>query len=163
MNVRARQLNITVMAAVVGLTCGGPAKAADMGEAAVLTATAGFYSALNRLFVGDGEPMKAVWSHSDDISYMGPTGQYDRGWNEVLKDWQAQAAMKLGGKVGPSDMRVVVGQELAVVTCYEVGENTNAGGKVAQVKLRATNVFRNEGGVWKMIGHQTDKLPYLAK
>ena len=25
------------------------------------------------------------------------------------------------------------------------------------------SIFRNENGLWKMVGHQTDKLPYLAK
>ena len=35
--------------------------------------------------------------------------------------------------------------------------------KVEKVKLRATSIFRKEAGLWKMVGHQTDKLPYLAK
>ena len=155
-----------VMAATViafAFALGGkPALAGDV-DPALLTANAGFYAALNRLFAGEVEPMKAVWSHADDVSYMGPTGQFDRGWPAVLKDWEGQAAMKLGGKVEPSEMRVIAGSDLAVVSCYEVGENTNAAGKVEQVKLRATSIFRKEGGLWKMVGHQTDKLPYLAK
>jgi len=28
------------------------------------------------------------------------------------------------------------------------------------VSIRATNVFRKEGGQWKMIGHHTDLLPF---
>jgi hypothetical protein len=31
------------------------------------------------------------------------------------------------------------------------------------VKLRATNSYRMENGVWKMVGHHTDPLPYLSK
>jgi ketosteroid isomerase-like protein len=40
----------------------------------------------------------------------------------------------------------------------ESGENTNIGGKAEKVAIRATNLFRNEGGAWKMIGHHTDRL-----
>ena len=71
--------------------------------------------------------------------------------------------MKLGGKVEPAEMQAIVGSDVAVVTLYEEGENTNAKGKVERLKLRATNSFRKEGGLWKMVGHHTDTLPYLAK
>jgi ketosteroid isomerase-like protein len=94
---------------------------------------------------------------------MGPNGKFEHGWSEVLKNRQGQAAMKLGGNVEPAEVQTIIGRDLAVVSDYEVGENTNAEGKVAQLKLRATNIFRKEGGQWKMIGHHTDTLPYLAK
>jgi ketosteroid isomerase-like protein len=50
-----------------------------------------------------------------------------------------------------------------VLSDYEVGQNTNANGKIARVKLRATNIFRKEAGAWKMVGHHTDTLPYLTQ
>ncbi len=143
------------------LLTGTPASAGD--RAAVLAANAGFYAALNKMFTGDVVPMTAVWSHADDVTYMGPTGGFERGWGTVLKDWESQAAMKLGGRVEPAEMQPIVGHDIAAVTDYELGENTNANGKVERVKLRATNIFRKEGGQWKMVVHQTDKLPYLAK
>jgi ketosteroid isomerase-like protein len=31
-----------------------------------------------------------------------------------------------------------------------------------KVSIRATNIYRKENGQWKMIGHHTDLLPYLA-
>ncbi|MCW5940622.1 MAG: nuclear transport factor 2 family protein [Fimbriimonadaceae bacterium] len=129
----------------------------------VLAANDGFYSALNKMFAGDLADMVDVWSHSEDVTYMGPTGGFQNGWTAVLKDWEGQAAMKLGGRVVPSEVRVIVGQNLAVVNDYEEGENTNADGKVEKLRLRATNVYRLENGKWKMVGHHTDTLPYLAK
>ena len=102
------------------------------------------------------------WSHPADVTYMGPVGGFKVGWSEVLKDWETQAAMKLGGKVEASDVRIVVGKDIAVVCNYEKGEN-NVEGKVQKVSIRATNTYRKEGGKWKMIGHHTDLLPYLAK
>ena len=136
---------------------------AGSDNAAVQAANAAFYVALNKIFVGDVGPMKSVWSHADDVTYMGPTGKFDRGWGAVLKDWEGQAALKLGGRVEPVEVRMIVGQDMAILTSYEQGENTNAKGKVEHVRLRATNIFRKEGGQWKMVGHHTDPLPYLAK
>lgn len=150
----------------IGLTAAlmsTPASASESDTAAVLAANAGYYSALNIMFTGDVAPMLTLWSHRDDITFMGPNGKYYRGWKAVSKDWEGQAAMKLGGNVEPSDVNAVVGQDLAVISNYEIGENTNADGKTAPVKIRGTNTFRKEAGVWKMIGHHTDTLPYLNK
>jgi len=139
------------------------AQASQDGKAAVLAANAQFYAAINKMFTGEIAPIKAVWSHADDVTYMGPTGQFEHGWKTVLKDWEGQAALKLGGRVEPVEIQVIVGEDLAVVNDYEQGENTNANGKVERLRLRATNIFRKEGGAWKMVGHHTDPLPYLNK
>jgi ketosteroid isomerase-like protein len=154
-------LAVAALSATAVLSAATSASANE--EADVLAANAGFYSALNTMFTGDAGPMMDVWSHKDDVTYMGPTGKYERGWAAIEADWQAQAKLKLGGKVEPSDMNVVIGETLAVVSEYEVGTNTNADGKTASVKLRGTNVFRKEGDAWKMIAHHTDTLPYLDK
>jgi len=130
--------------------------------AAVKRATAEFYASLNALFTGKMAPMKAVWSHADDVTYMGPAGGMQVGWKQVQAQWQTQADLKLGGKIEPTDVHMFVGDKLAVVHCYERGENEGAEGQTVQVSIRATNVFRREQGEWKMIGHHTDPLPFLA-
>ncbi len=131
--------------------------------AAVRSASDRFYGALNAMFKGELAPMEAVWSHRDDVTYMGPTGGYQQGWAAVREDWRGQAALKLGGKVTPTNVRIIAGRDVAVVTNYEEGENTNADGKVEKLRLRATSMYRLENGQWKMVGHHTDPLPYLAK
>jgi ketosteroid isomerase-like protein len=129
---------------------------------AVKDAAAAFYAALDALFIGDATPMREVWSHADDVTYMGPDGGFDVGWDEVEAMWDKQAALKLGGKVRPTDMRITIGNDLAVTHNFEKGENTNTGSGTVSVSIRATNLFRKEGGSWKMIGHHTDLLPFLA-
>jgi len=148
---------------VAVLVCAKVALAAEKDEKGVKNAAAQFYAALNEMFTGELGPMKKVWSHADDVTYMGPGGGFQVGWNEVLKNWEAQAAMKLGGKVEPADMRITVGTDLAVVSNFEKGENTNAKKGPQKVSIRATNIFRKENGEWKMIGHHTDLLPYLEQ
>jgi ketosteroid isomerase-like protein len=137
--------------------------AAGTDEAAVAEAAARFYSALNAMFTGNLTPMKEVWSHKPDVTYMGPGGGFQVGWDQVSAEWEAQAAKKLGGSVKPQGTRITVGSEIAIVSNYEEGENTNVSGKAAKVSIRATNLFRKEGGTWKMIGHHTDLLPFLQQ
>ena len=128
----------------------------------IADAAARFYEALNALFEGELGPMVEVWSHANDVTYMGPDGGFQVGWKDVLADWEKQAAMKLGGRVEPEGMRIFAGQDLAVTHNYEKGENINTGGKPRSVLIRATNLFRRENGTWKMIGHHTDKLSFLS-
>lgn len=131
--------------------------------AAVAAAVGQFYTALNIFFTGDLGPMKEVWSHADDVTYMGPGGGFQKGWAAVLPIWEEVAAIKLGGKVTPKDMRITLGQDIALTHNYEIGENVDKNGKPLKVSIRATNIFRKENGQWKMIGHHTDLLPYLEK
>ena len=129
---------------------------------AVGDANAKFYAALNAMFVGNLGPMQAVWSHAEDVSYLGPDGSYLLGWDATLKDWKKQADMNLGGHVQPQEIRITVGRDLAIVHNYEVGEN-KIDGNLTKFKIRATNIFRKENGAWKMIGHHTDILSFLHK
>lgn len=151
-----------VMLAVAGLVPLSAAHAAQPDEKAVRQATAEFYTALNAMFEGNVDPMSAVWSHEDDVTYMGPDGKFVVGWNQVSANWKRQAAMKLGGAVQPDSIHVTVGKDLAIVHCVEAGKNI-VDGKPQTVSLRATNVFRFKDGQWKMIGHHTDLLPFLKQ
>ncbi len=122
----------------------------------------GFYSALNKLFKGDYAQMSAVWSHSSDVSFLGPQGNMLVGWEQVSLSWKEQAALTLGGKVDPENIHVVQGEELAIVQNEEVGTNFPNSEK-QEVRIRATHVFRKEKGEWKMISHHTDLLPFLTR
>ena len=120
-----------------------------------------FYQALNTLFIGNATPMKAIWAHSDDAAYMGPDGGVKRGWEAISAVWDFQANARLGGEVIPDHDQIIAGEDLAITTNFEVGENKNAEIGFQKVSIRATNVFRKESGVWKMISHHTDLLPFL--
>lgn len=148
--------------ALVGLLPVSAVRAAGPDEQAVLKANDAFYSALNAMFTGDIAPMEAVWSHADDVTYMGPDGKFLVSWSHVSDNWTKQAGLKLGGEIREESVQLKVGTDLATVECREVGENL-VNGKATPVSLRATNVYRKENGQWRMIGHHTDKLPFLAK
>jgi ketosteroid isomerase-like protein len=131
-------------------------------EKEVKAAAGQFYAALNSLFKGEVDPMLELWSHADDVTYMGPAGGILVGWEDVGTTWEEQAKLKLGGSIEPQDMHVVVGDKIGITVNYERGTNY-VDGKPEQVSIRATNVFRLEDGKWKMIGHHTDIIPWLEK
>ena len=151
-----------VVSFAFGLVAATTVSAAEDDNDAVRAAAQEFYSALNSMFAGQLEPMKKVWSHKEDVTFMGPRGGIRIGWKQVLAHWEQQATLKLGGKVQPKDMRITVGRDLAVVSNYGIG-NVTADGKARKVKIRTTSLFRKESGKWKMIGHHTDILPFLQK
>jgi ketosteroid isomerase-like protein len=138
------------------------AHAVEASSEDVRAAIDNFYVALNEMFAGDITRMREAWSHENDVTYMGPTGGLKVGWAQILEVWEAQAARRLGGSVAATQMQIVVGDDIAVTSNYEVGENTNAAGTVERVNIRVTNTFRRENGIWKMIGHHTDLLPFLS-
>lgn len=127
---------------------------------AVELAVNGFYEALDRLFKGDDQPMQKVWSHKDDVVYMGPDGLYLIGWTAISNMWKNVAEMKLGGAVLPRNKHTIIGSDISVLTCIETGTN-EVEGKTELVEIRSSTVFRKENNVWMVITHQTDLLTYM--
>lgn len=156
---------ITVLALLIsaGILTAGAAYGQEDEEAAVKTALKGFYASLNLMFEGDATAAEEVWSHSDDVVYMGADGAYNRGWEETYANWKKQAALKLGGQVEPVDVVLTVGEDIAVTHQYVKGVNTNIDGERKDATLRASSAFRKEDGKWKMIGHHVDVIPELGK
>lgn len=161
MKLRNIALTLMVLMQPIGSLAATPDQA-ETDREAVEKSISQFYVALDDMFKGDVDRMRQVWSHADDVTYMGPGGGMLVGWKKVVESWEVQAAMKLGGAVTPADVQITVGRDLAVAQNYEVGENKVAG-ETQKVSIRVTNVFRKEAGEWKMIGHHTDLLPFLQK
>jgi len=122
-----------------------------------------FYAGLNEMFNGNIEPLNDLWSHTNSITYMGPFGGSLNGWNEVSKEFNKVAAMKLGGEISCNNLHVYTGTELGYTTCVEEGENIGLDGKPISVSHRATNIFQLENGKWRLIHHHTDISSQLEK
>lgn len=127
----------------------------------VLTIAHKYYAAVNEMFTGKLTLMEDVWSKAEDAVYMGPGGGYNIGWPAILKDWQAQAALKLGGKIEPSEINIILGDNIAIVHSVEIGQNANISGHEEVVKIRATNIYRKEADGWKILSCHTDAITFL--
>lgn len=123
----------------------------------------GFYESLNAMFTGDATKAKEVWSQSENIIYMGANGEYQIGWDNFYADWESQAALRLGGKVAPSNITINVVDNVAYTYQLVKSADPEASGINKEVALRASSVFRKENGDWKMFGHHVDVIPDLTK
>lgn len=66
-----------------------------------------------------------------------------------------------GGTVEAKDILVRVSGDMGYTICTEVGKNIDRKGNKILVNHRATNIFRYENGIWKLIHHHTDLTPAL--
>lgn len=129
----------------------------------IIRANQQFYEALNAVFRGAMAPMREIWSHSPDITNMGPFGGCLVGPDAVLGQFALESGMNLSGKVEEVDVRIVATNDMGYVVCTERGENMGIGGQTIQIEHRATNIFRREGRSWKLVHHHTDLAPALRE
>ena len=121
-----------------------------------------FYAAINGVCAGNAQGMESVWSHAADVSDFGPDGKTNIGYDAVIARFRREAGMKMGGTVACTDMHTIAGDGFGVVTCVEVCTGSVIDGKPADMRFRATNVFRKEANGWKMVHHHTDLGAPLA-
>jgi len=153
---------------IIVITIGGCASlssktVSSTEEIAVRAALNGFYESLNAMLRGDPLPAKDVWSHSEDIAYMGADGGYQIGWDAMYTDWVKQAKVNIGGKVVHFDVVVNLGKDIAVTHQLVRGADAETGSIDNDAFLRASSVFRKENGSWKMIGHHVDVITALKE
>lgn len=117
-----------------------------------------FYAALNGMAKGDASPMSAAWAHGADVTALHPVGERGEGWDQVQAQFDQVASLASTGQVRISDQLIRVGNDLAYEVGEEEGEVTLAGERVP-IKQRVTNVYRREGGEWKMVHHHSESSP----
>ncbi|MEJ2516453.1 MAG: nuclear transport factor 2 family protein [Methyloceanibacter sp.] len=132
-------------------------------EQAVRAAVDQWFVTLNAMLNGDPIPLAEIRSHGEYVTYMGAEGTYRVGWEATYADWKAQADKSTGGEVHGADIHIVVHGDMAVAQHLTQGRVRKPNGELADTSVRETSVFRSEGGVWKMIAHHADGLPYWEK
>jgi ketosteroid isomerase-like protein len=126
----------------------------------VRAASKRFYSALNRMANGDAGPMAEVWLHAPDVTAMHPIGGRQVGWDEVRASFEGVAHAATEGNLGLEDQIIRVAGDTAYEMGVERGGFKLAGQKLS-VELRVTNIYRRQGGGWKMVHHHTDTSPAM--
>lgn len=127
---------------------------------AVRKASMEFYAALNNMLNGDAAALAKIWSHSDQVTTMHPVGGRETGWAKVNETWQQVAKVMSGGQVKLEDQSLQVAGDMACEVGTERGSATLAGQRIS-IEHRVTNVYRQEGGQWKIVHHHTDVSPAM--
>ncbi|MGD2049765.1 MAG: nuclear transport factor 2 family protein [Chloroflexota bacterium] len=131
-------------------------------ENEVREASAQFYAALNSMANGNVGPMVDIWSHSEDVTTMHPIGGREVGWNEVEGPWAQVAGISSSGRVELDDQLIRVSDDIAYELGTERGQATMAGEQIS-FEQRVTNIYRREGGSWKIVHHHTDLSPAMVE
>jgi ketosteroid isomerase-like protein len=114
------------------------------------------YSALNVMLTGDADPVLAVWSLKNDVTYAGPFGGFSVGREAVETEFTRSAAIHLGGRIEVTDVRLVETQDMGYSICTEHGIDHMIDGVAVNLNHRATNIFRREADGWRLVHHHTD-------
>jgi len=119
--------------------------------------------AQGRFINGDPALWKQHASHREDVTILGGFGGYgEKGWDAVgtRYDWASSQYKSGGATMKVEYVSIVVSGDLAFTVGVErqegsrVGDQQNPGRRA----LRATQVFRKEGGAWKLLHRHADPL-----
>lgn len=124
-------------------------------EDQVRAASTLFYKALNEMAQGTAGSMEDVWFHGDAVIAMHPIGGCQVGWEAVRDSFDQVAALCTRGTVDLVDQVVHVSGDLAYELGIERG-SLDMAGETVQIDWRVTNVYRREGGTWKVVHHHAD-------
>ena len=120
-----------------------------------------FHLAQGELIKGNPEPVKKLFSHTEDVSHANPYGPPVRGWDEVAKTIEHAASLRSDGTfVEWQIVAKYVTAELAYVVQIERAEaKIGAREEITPLAVRATMIFRpEEDGEWKIVHRHADPI-----
>jgi ketosteroid isomerase-like protein len=119
-----------------------------------------FYAGLTLMANGNSSSLADIWSHSPTVTTMHPIGGREVGWDAVRQSFGQVGELASEGKVELKDQLIRVIGEVAYEVGVEQGQFKLAGHEVA-IEHRVTNIYKREGGVWKLVHHHTDTSPVM--
>lgn len=118
--------------------------------------------AQSRFINGDPTRWKQNASQREDATVLGAFGGYEKGWSEVghRYEWASSQFRESGAKIEIEYLNTGVSGDLGFTVAIERQENVRLGGQEtpAPRALRVTQVFRKEGGAWKLLHRHADPL-----
>jgi ketosteroid isomerase-like protein len=116
--------------------------------------------ALGEFAKGNPEPLKAMYSHRDDVSLANPFGPARRGWQQVAETMERAATHYRDGEVdGFESVATYATPELAYIVEVERYRAKIGGAEeLTPVALRVTSILRPEGSTWKIVHRHADPI-----
>jgi ketosteroid isomerase-like protein len=120
-------------------------------------------TALDAFALGDPEPYKALWAHTEDVSVLGAFGGRNLGWSEVGPRLDFAASQYRNGRY--DDLEVLAsgaGTDMAYIVWLDTISATSAAGDAVTRQRRATHVLRRDGDDWLVVHQHGDPLVDLV-
>ena len=115
------------------------------------------HEAIRHQSQGRPEPFLRLWSHADDVSLMGGVGGHQVGIHDVTELLTA-AAKTLNYETWDAENLVTGFGETLGFTVELERLTRHVDGKLEEMSLRATSIYRREDGAWKVIHRHGDSL-----
>ena len=118
-----------------------------------------YHAAVGLIVRGNAEPLKALYSHAEDVVLANPFGPAVRSWQAVsarLED--AASRMSAGEMTGQDRLASYVTTELATIFEVERGTVSVGGGAVSDWTLRTTTTFRRGDDGWQVVHRHADPI-----
>jgi ketosteroid isomerase-like protein len=121
------------------------------------------HEAITQQSHGHPEPFLELWSRAEDASIMAAIGGYQVGFEQVSELLTAASKTQSFETWSAENLVTAVADDLAITVELEhYGRHTD--GEKEEMTLRATQVYRREGGEWKVLHRHGDILqPIEAK
>jgi ketosteroid isomerase-like protein len=109
---------------------------------------------------GNPDVYKSLWSRRDDVTLANPFGPPVRGWEEVSARLDLAASKYRDGQDYEfENISTVLTSELAyAVEIERIRTRVGDSDELTQIAIRATTVFRREGGSWKVTHRHGDPI-----
>jgi uncharacterized protein (TIGR02246 family) len=120
-----------------------------------------YYRAQREFLRGNPEPVKDLFSHTEDVTLANSYGPPVRGFDEVAKAMEHAASLRSDGTfLGWQIIAKYVTAELAYVVQIERAEaKIGAREEITPLAVRATMIFRpEEDGKWKIVHRHADPI-----
>jgi ketosteroid isomerase-like protein len=118
-----------------------------------------FRAAAGAIARGDPEPVKAVYSHVDDVTLANPFGHAVRGRQSVCDALDVVASRFSDGEVtGFSELARYESADLVTLLGTEHWRTRVGDADLADFVLRVSSTYRNEDGDWKLVHRHADPI-----
>ena len=119
-----------------------------------------YHRALDAFVTGKSEPLRALYSHLDDVTIANPFGPTQRGQAALKATLERAAAHYRDGRSIEFELvSQCVTAELAYTVEVERYEAKVAGSdESTPVSVRVTTVFRREQGSWNVVHRHADPI-----
>ena len=120
-----------------------------------------YYRAQGEFLRGNPEPVKDLFSHTEDVTLANPYGPPVRGWEKVAKTIEHAASLRRDGTfVEWQIVAKYVTAELAYVVQIERAEaKIGAREDITPFTLRVTMILRpEEDGEWRIVHRHADPI-----
>lgn len=119
-----------------------------------------YHRAADEFSRGDPGPVKALFSHGDDVMLANPFGPVAHGWDEVSAALDFASSRFSEGEVTNFErVASYVGEDLA--TMFEIERwraKVGDGDVVETFDLRVTTTLRREDGSWRLVHRHADPI-----